>query len=209
MKIKLKLNDLLLYLFISVPIISATVSAIHLEKFIALGNPRWLSIPIATAYELANITILLLMIRTKGMSKTSLYTTFILLVLMQILGNIYYSYNYVYEMWSDAKWIETWMEMISIFSSNPSAELWVFVLGTIIGAPVPIIALFLTKVVADWKSEVEKGNKVTNTTQTKNVVKKIMEQDEFKKDISKLLLKQVTPEVEKNKVKRVTRKKNN
>lgn len=166
-------KKIIIYFFLSVPIISATISAIHLERFLAIGNPTTLSISTAIAYEIANLTIMFIFILLPKANKTFIWITFVMLILMQIIGNIYFSFNFIYTaMEQHSDWIKNWMRIISIFSFEPQSESSVFILSCILGVPVPLVALLLTKSVAIYLGDEEQKTPeiIENITTKEEVV---------------------------------------
>ena len=77
-----------LLIFALIPTILATVSAFHLESMVRLGNHIWLSIPVAVAYELANLIIILLIVNSKNVNKFYVFIAFIIIIFMQLSMNV-------------------------------------------------------------------------------------------------------------------------
>jgi hypothetical protein len=139
------MKKLILIIFALIPILSSTVSAIHLESFLRLSNPIYLSITIALAYELANLTIVLVVVNVKETNKLILYSAFMILIFMQILGNVYFSYDSLVNNGGSVRFREI-LDFISIEADQKSSD---FILSCIIGIPIPLVSLLLTKLVSD------------------------------------------------------------
>lgn len=147
----IKKNKFLYYTFLFIPYVSATVSAMHLEKFLRMGNPMYLSVPVALVYEAANIIIILLVMGSLAKNKSWAYITFSLLIFMQIIGNIYFSYEYYVGIGGQDKFREIYEIMFGEVEPN-SAKL---ILSCLIGVPIPIVSLLLTKIVSELQREDE------------------------------------------------------
>jgi len=164
--------------FTFVPIFSATVSAFHLNNFLALGNPLWLSIVLAATYEIANLATLFVVIIIRNINKFFVWTSFFLLIIMQVIGNVYYSFEYIYKMLDKHPWwVDIYIKFSNVFFNEAmTSDMRIFWLSVIIGVPVPAVALLLTKSIADHldyeheeKLEAEEEiNNVVNGGSTEN-----------------------------------------
>lgn len=149
-----KLKKLVVISFLLVPLSSATISAFHLERFLALGNHNYLSIASAVTYEIANITAMLIFVILQRIKKSFVWISFIILILMQIIGNIYYSFDYIYiKLAEQSTWVANYFKIMSVVTNITDNNILIFILSVIIGAPVPIIAILLTKSVSDYLSD--------------------------------------------------------
>jgi len=156
-----------LLIFALIPTILATVSAFHLESMVRLGNHIWLSIPVAVAYELANLIIILLIVNSKNVNKFYVFIAFIIIIFMQILGNVYASYTYILENNPE----NTFFDILNFFPIDVDRKMSNFILSNIIGTFLPIISLLLTKVVSDI---IDKENAIAE--KIPEVVKEIIEE---------------------------------
>jgi len=164
-----KLKKLVVISFLLVPLSSATISAFHLERFLALGNHTYLSVASAVTYEIANITAMLIFVILERIKKSFVWISFIILILMQIIGNIYYSFDYIYiKLTEQSTWVANYFKIMSVITNVTDNNILIFILSVIIGAPVPIIAILLTKSVSDYlsnernKDSLEKPSTVEN-----------------------------------------------
>ncbi len=149
-----KIKKIVIISFLLVPFSSATISAFHLEKFLALGNHTYLSISSAITYEIANISAMLIFVILERIKKSLVWISFIILIIMQIIGNIYYSFDFVYtKMVADETWVNNYFKIMSVITNVSDNNILIFILSVIIGAPVPIIAILLTKSVADYLAD--------------------------------------------------------
>jgi hypothetical protein len=164
------------YLFLFIPFCSSTVSAIHIEKFLRLGNPIWLSIPVASVYEAANIIIVMLLSDKILKNRTFAFITFIILIFMQVVGNVYFSYEYY------SKYIvgDYFKEIYSIIFDETDEKFIKVILSLLIGAVIPIVSLLLTKIISDMKNENEEKldqDPVKKEIETEDLVKKTEEKE--------------------------------
>jgi hypothetical protein len=156
----------LLYLFLSVPIISATISAFHLEGFMRLGNPTFLSVTTAIAYEIANVTAMFIFVMLPRINRSFVWISFIMLVVMQVVGNVFFSYDYIIRN-VNPEHLSSWYSMTNyLFDSSNKIESS-FYLACFIGVPVPLVAIFLTKSVSNYlggEEESEEKNTIERKT---------------------------------------------
>lgn len=146
-----KLKKIVIISFLLVPFSSATISAFHLEKFLALGNHSYLSIATAITYEIANISAMLIFVVLEKIKKSFVWISFAILIIMQIVGNIYYSFDWInIKMVEQTSWVDNYFKMMEVITDISNKDLLIFILSVVIGAPVPIIAILLTKSVADY-----------------------------------------------------------
>ena len=75
--------------FVSLYIIVSIISTIHVIDFFRLSNPDWLAISLAIAFEIGAAASLASLIALDKMNKTLIWVLFIILTLMQMMGNAY------------------------------------------------------------------------------------------------------------------------
>lgn len=136
--------------FISVPILSSLISTMHLVSLFNLGNYSWMSILLAVAFELGSIAAFLVPTVLTNIKKGMVYTIFAVLSVMQIIGNVFYSYDFVFnKMKVDKGWLDSFLAFLSNFGTFEPTQviLW---LSIIIGVPIPLISLFFLKSWVDY-----------------------------------------------------------
>jgi hypothetical protein len=137
--------------FIVVPIISSAISALHIVDFFTLGNPTWLSIALAIAIELGSIASFLTLSILDKLNKTIVWTVFIILFFMQMIGNMYFSYDYITaSIATDATWLTAFKDMIEFFLGELEAKDVKMYLTILISWPIPLISVFLLKSAVDY-----------------------------------------------------------
>jgi len=128
-------------IFVALYAIASIVSTIHVIDFFALTNPRWLAISLAVAFEIGAMASLAAIIILDKTSRTLVWFLFILLTLMQMMGNAYYAYD-------NAKDYESWMELFALNEEEPIYQKRI--LAIISGAILPIVALGFIKSLIDY-----------------------------------------------------------
>ena len=95
---KLKPNDLrkiVIGSFLSVPVLSSLISTIHIITFFGLGNMSWMAIILALAFEIGSIASLMTLTVLDKVNRFAVWFIFFVLVVMQMLGNVYYTYDFI------------------------------------------------------------------------------------------------------------------
>lgn len=137
--------------FIVVPIISSTISALHIVDFFSLGNPTWLSIALAIAIELGSIASFLTLSILDKLNKSIVWTVFIILFFMQMIGNMYFSYDFISAaIAADAAWLTAFKDMIEFFLGELELTDVKMYLTILISWPIPLISVFLLKSAVDY-----------------------------------------------------------
>lgn len=142
----------LLYVFLSVPLLSSIMSAIHLVNMVELGNPMFMAVALAITFELGSIVSFIAMSKSilKRLKKESLYFIFTLLFLLQAFGNVYSSFDYIRRsLIVDPTWLDSFREMFFNVMDVTTTKL---TLAVLIGLPIPIISLILLKSAIDYFS---------------------------------------------------------
>ena len=137
--------------FITVPLISSIISTVHLIDMFYLGNPTWISISVAIAIEIGSVASFLTLSILSKLNKTIVWSMFILLFFLQIIGNTYFSYDWITNMMViHPTWIKSFKEMLEFFSYEASEKTAKMILAMFIGIPIPLISVFLLKSIADY-----------------------------------------------------------
>jgi hypothetical protein len=142
--------------FLSVPAVSSIISTIHLVDLFNMGNPTWLSILLAVTFELGSIASLLAISVIERIKVGAIWFIFFILSALQILGNVYYSYNFTSNaLLSNPTFLTNFMDLFSPIIGEELKDAKIF-LACIIGIPIPLIALFFLKSNIDYLKP-EKG----------------------------------------------------
>lgn len=147
-----KIDRNLLLAFLSVPMLSSIMSAIHLINMVELGNPFFMAVVLAVTFELGSIVSFVALSKNilKRLKKDILYIIFGMLFVLQAFGNVYSSFDYIRVMLlSDPTWLDSFREMFFNAMDVPTSKL---LLSCIIGLPIPIISLAFLKSAIDYFS---------------------------------------------------------
>ena len=163
---KLKPNDfrkLVVGSFLAVPALSSLISTIHIITFFGLGNMTWMAIILALAFEIGSIASLMTLAVLDKINRFAVWFIFVVLVAMQMLGNVYYTYDYISQaMVSNPQWIDSFIDLVEMMTMQKLEQRTTkFILSLLIGLPIPIISLAFLKSVSDYlKPEGKKAEEV-------------------------------------------------
>ncbi len=125
----------ILYLLVSV------ISTIHVIDFFKLSNPDWLAISLAVPFEIGAAASLASLVTLEKMNKGIVWGLFILLTLMQAMGNTYYAYTHLVN-------FQGWIELFGLTEEDLIYQKRV--LSIVSGAILPIVALGFIKSLVDY-----------------------------------------------------------
>jgi len=125
-------------MFIIPPIIISLISAYHLITFYSSANPFNTAIILAFAIEMASMSSLIALAFLDRLRRGTIWTIFIVLVTLQILGNTFHSFVYLQEQTEMAKLLFNFLSLDNSLSSYR-------IISLIMGLPLPIIALAFIK----------------------------------------------------------------
>jgi uncharacterized membrane protein len=128
-------------IFVGLYVMVSAISTIHVIDFFRLSNPEWLAITLAIAFEIGAAASLAAIIILDKTSKSLVWLLFILITLMQMMGNMYFAYTHL----TDYK---NWSELFGLIEEEPIFQKRV--LSIVSGAILPIIALGFIKSLVDY-----------------------------------------------------------
>lgn len=147
--------------FVSLYIIVSVISTIHVIDFFKLSNPEWLAISLAIAFEIGAAASLASLITLDKMNKALIWALFIILTLMQMMGNAYYAYVHLEN-------YKAWIELFGLVEEEAITQKRI--LAIISGAILPIVALGFIKSLVDYikpsKAKPEKETPIKEITDT-------------------------------------------
>jgi hypothetical protein len=147
--------------FVSLYIIVSVISTIHVIDFFKLSNPEWLAISLAIAFEIGAAASLASLITLDKMNKALIWALFIILTLMQMMGNAYYAYVHLEN-------YQAWIELFGLVEEEAITQKRI--LAIISGAILPIVALGFIKSLVDYikpsKAKPEKETPIKEITDT-------------------------------------------
>lgn len=150
-------------LFATLYLIVAFSSFWHAIEFFALTNYSWMSIVLAFAFEVGQAAVLLaILTSTKDRSKFTPWILMCILTLVQIIGNVYSSYKYI--MLNASENLRYFKEPIFIWMDLPDAQATV-IITYISSAILPLCALLLTAMIANYLEDNKKENKKETITE--------------------------------------------
>lgn len=127
--------------FVSLYVIVSLISMIHVIDFFKLSNSTGMSIFLAIAFEVGAAASLASIIVLDKMNKGIVWSLFIILAMMQIMGNVYYAFahlsNYI-----------GWIELFGMQEFEPIMQKRI--LAIVSGAILPIVALGFIKALVDY-----------------------------------------------------------
>lgn len=142
--------------FVTLYLLVSVISTIHVIDFFRMSNPNWLAISLAIAFEIGAAASLASIIALNKMNKGIVWMLFIILTMMQAMGNTYYAYTHLQD-------FQGWVELFGL-----NEEELIFqkrILSLVSGAILPIVALGFIKSLVDYIKPEEEA-KVTEEIPT-------------------------------------------
>lgn len=127
--------------FVTLYLLVSIISTIHVIDFFLMSNPKWLAISLAVAFEVGAAASLASIITLDKMNKGIVWGLFILLTLMQAMGNTYYTYVHLNN-------FQGWIELFGLVDEELIYQKRV--LSIVSGAILPIVALGFIKSLVDY-----------------------------------------------------------
>ena len=122
------------------------VSVYHAINFFAISNETWLAIILAIAFEIGQAAVLFSLLVNKS-KKTMPWILMIVLTLVQVLGNVYSSYQYAAINSMDE--IKYFTDSVLFYLHDPDPMVNQVMISYITGAILPIVALCMTSMIVD------------------------------------------------------------
>jgi len=136
--------------FLIIPFLSSIISTFHLIDFFKLGNWTWMSVILGVAFEVGSVASLLIITILDKIKLWMIYTIFIILVSMQIIGNVYFSFDFINkQLLINSQWLKSATELFSYILGNDIQTIKIF-LSFLIGTPIPLISLMFLKSTVDY-----------------------------------------------------------
>ena len=146
-------RKLFLILFAILYISVALVSTFHAISFFGLANIDWVSVMLAITFEIGQAAVLFsILTGASGKNKIIPWVLMCVLTLVQILGNVFSSYEYLITHSGDN--LRFFKEPIFVWTDLPDDQCNV-ILTYIIGAILPIVALLMTSMVTNYLNKDE------------------------------------------------------
>ena len=146
-------RKIFLILFAILYISVALVSTFHAVSFFGLANNSWISVMLAITFEIGQAAVLFsILTGASGKNKIIPWILMCVLTLVQILGNVFSSYEYLIT--NSANNLRFFKEPIFVWTDLPDDQCNV-ILTYIIGAILPIVALLMTSMVTNYLNKDE------------------------------------------------------
>jgi|LakMenEpi03Aug12_release.lakeMendotaPanAssembly.Ray.scaffolds.fasta_scaffold541395_2 hypothetical protein len=127
--------------FVTLYLLVSVISTIHVIDFFKLSNSDLLAISLAVAFEIGAAASLASIITLEKMNKGIVWGLFIILTLMQAMGNVYYAYTHLEN-------FQGWVELFGLTEEDLIYQKRV--LSIVSGAILPIVALGFIKSLVDY-----------------------------------------------------------
>ena len=165
---KVQIGTVITFLF--VPILSSLISTIHIVDFFKIGNFIWMSYVLAVAFEIGSIASAIALTVLDKISKIAVWSIFIILVMFQLLGNVFFSFEYITKMQiENPEYLNIVSDFLNYFYVFENPRDFKVILSILIGMPIPLISLAFLKSVIDYISNIMKDQNNNETLNTKNV----------------------------------------
>lgn len=122
------------------------VSTYHAVSFFSISNTNWLAIILAIAFEIGQAAVLFSLLTTKS-KKMMPWILMGVLTLVQVLGNVFSSYQYM--MINSTEQIKYFTDSVMFFLQDPDPTVNQVMISYITGAILPIVSLCMTSMVVD------------------------------------------------------------
>ena len=188
MKIKkFTTRNLFLCLFAILYLSVAAVSTFHAFHFFGLANNSVMAAMLAGTFEIGQAAVLFsLLTDSDNRKKYMPWVLMCILTLVQVLGNVFSSYEYIITNSMDS--LRYFKEPIFIWTNLPDEQANVIV-TYIQGSLLPIVCLLLTSMVTSYLSKEENNNlpneQISDKLEDKNDDKQINNQLEKPEELSK------------------------
>lgn len=157
------LNKVFVWGFLFLYLLVACISFCHAVEFFNIGNANWMSITLAFAFELGLALSLAAILLSDSNSKNVLpWVLMITLCAVQVIGNVYSTYKYI--ALSETEYYQYLAQPLLFWIEDISEKTVRIIISWIIGAILPIIALFMTDMVASNLKTINNADKIKDTT---------------------------------------------
>lgn len=154
----------LTWCFFALWVLVAIISMYHTGLFFAVGNPMWLACIMSVAFEVGLALTLFSILTTDNHKSTVPWVLMVLLTIVQICGNVYsvFKYMIVQGTATDAYTYINGSFLHWFVEDMPKTDV-LSIISIMLGAILPIVALFMTDMVANnFKLRVSSGDDIQN-----------------------------------------------
>lgn len=139
------------------------VSTYHAIAFFAISNAGWLAVILAIAFEIGQAAVLFSLLTSKT-KKIMPWILMGVLTLVQVLGNVFSSYQYM--MLNSVDQIKYFTDSVMFFLQDPDPKVNQVMISYITGAILPIVSLCMTSMVVGAAGLDNKEEIITNSEPT-------------------------------------------
>lgn len=157
------MKNILTILFSLLYIAVGFVSFYHASNFFAISNDKWLAIILSITFEIGQAAVLFSLLVNKT-QKVMPWILIIVLTFVQVIGNVYSSYQYAVLNSMDE--ITYFTDSVLFYMRTPDPKVNQVMISHITGAILPIVALCMTSMIVNV-SGVEKGEGKENEEESK------------------------------------------
>lgn len=122
------------------------VSTYHAVSFFSMSNAGWLAVILAVAFEIGQAAVLFSLLTSKT-KKLMPWILMGVLTLVQVLGNVFSSYQYM--MINSTEQIKYFTDSVLFFLQDPDPKVNQVMISYITGAILPIVSLCMTSMVVN------------------------------------------------------------
>lgn len=161
------MNKILTILFVLLYVAVGFVSTYHAIAFFSISNETWLAVILAIAFEIGQ-AVVLFSVLTNPTKKIMPWILMGVLTLVQVLGNVYSSYQYM--ILNSQDMITYFTNSVLFFLQDPDPKVNQVMISYITGAILPVVALCLTSMVVDTSGVSKKEQINIVETQEDNII---------------------------------------
>lgn len=153
-----RLTKVLIWGFLFLYLLIAGVSFFHAIEFFGIGNVKWMAVTLSIGFEVGLALSLAAVLLSEDNKKNILpWILMIVLCAVQCCGNVYSTYKYI--ALSETEYYQYLAKPLLFWMEGVTEESVQIVVSWIIGAILPIIALFMTDMVATNIKNLNGNNK--------------------------------------------------
>ena len=148
---KEKWSKIIVASFLAVPVLASIISTLHIVHYLNLGNPDWMSYFLSITFEVGSIASFVALSVLDKLKKGMVLFIFFILFLMQLMGNVYFSFEYInIKLLADPNWLNSFIELVRPIYDAEYVSTYKFILAMIIGVPIPLVSLSFLKSLVDY-----------------------------------------------------------
>lgn len=169
--------------FLFLYLLVATISFFHAVQFFSIGNNTAMSVTLALAFEIGlALSLAAILLSDENKKSTLPWILMIVLTLVQVIGNVYSTFKYI--ALSEEQYYQYLAKPLLFWMEGVTEDTVQIIVSWIIGAILPIIALFMTDMVASNIKNLEKTKEIPDT-EINQIQETVAKEDENEETHSK------------------------